>query len=103
MNLSSSVNKITDACESKPVENVKAYMVLFSTNVEDSSSAMNLPIVREFPEVFPEDICQLPSEREVEFAIDLVPGSSPISIAPYRMSSVELAEVKSQVEELLEK
>ena len=103
MNLSSSVNEITNACEKKIIEDVKVYMLLFSINMEDSPNVMDLSIVREFPEVFPEDISQLPPERELEFAIDLVPGASPISIAPYRMSPIELAEVKSQVEDLLQK
>jgi len=53
--------------------------------------------------VFPDDITDLPPEREVEFAIDLVSGTSPISIAPYRMSASELGELKKQLEELLEK
>ena len=59
--------------------------------------------MQEFPEVFPDDITELPPEREVESAIDLVPGTSPISIAPYRMSTLELGELKKQLEELLEK
>jgi hypothetical protein len=46
--------------------------------------------VQEFPEVFLDDITDLPPEREVEFAIDLVPGTSHISIVPYRMSSSQL-------------
>ncbi|MCI84409.1 cellular nucleic acid-binding protein, partial [Trifolium medium] len=46
-----------------------------------------LSIVCEFPYVFPEDISDVPLEREVEFTIDLVPGTSPISLAPYRMSA----------------
>jgi len=46
-----------------------------------------LPVVQEFPEVFPDDVTDLPPEREVEFAIDLVLGTSPILIAPYRMSA----------------
>jgi len=53
--------------------------------------------------VFPDDIIDLPPEREVEFAIDLVPGTSPISIAPYRMSASKLGELKKKLEELLEK
>jgi len=53
--------------------------------------------------VFPDDITDLPPEREVEFAIDLVPGTSPISIAPYWMSASELGKLKKQLEELLEK
>ena len=57
---------------------------------------------REFLEVFPKDISDLPPEREIEFSIDLVPGVGPISIAPYRMSPIELAELKKQLEEFLE-
>lgn len=49
------------------------------------------------------NICNLPPEREVEFAIDLAPGTKPISIAPYRMFVSELSELKNQLEELLEK
>ena len=56
-----------------------------------------------FPDVFPEEVNELPPEREVEFSIDLVPGTRPISMAPYRMSAVELAELKSQLEDLLDK
>lgn len=62
-----------------------------------------MPIVKEFPEVFPYDITDLPSEREVEYAIDLVPGTSPISTTSYRMSALKLGELKKQLEELLEK
>jgi len=59
--------------------------------------------VQKFPEVFLDDITDLLPERKVEFAIDLVPGTSPISIAPYRMSTSELGEFKKQLEELLDK
>ena len=60
-------------------------------------------MVNEFPEVFPEDVNELPPEREVEFTIELIPGTSPVSMAPYRMSASELSELKKQLEELLEK
>ena len=53
--------------------------------------------------MFPGNIIDLPPKREVEFAIDLVPGTSPILIAPYRMSASELRELKKQLEEFLEK
>ena len=59
-------------------------------------------VVREFPDVFPDDIA-LPLEREVEFTIDLILGTEPISIPPYRMAPVELRELKAQLEELLSK
>ena len=63
----------------------------------------DIPVVREFPDVFPEDLPGLPPDREVEFAIELAPGTSHISKAPYRMAPTELKELKKQLEELLEK
>ena len=54
-----------------------------------------IPIVREFPDVFPYDIIGLPPDREVEFTIDWIPGTEPISIPPYRMAPVELREIKA--------
>jgi len=62
-----------------------------------------LQVVNEFPEVFPDEIPDVPPEREVEFSIDLVPGTKPVSMAPYRMSASELAEFKKQLEDLLDK
>lgn len=62
-----------------------------------------LPLVCEFPEVFSDDISDLPSEREVEFTIDLVLGTRPISMAPYKMSASELEKLKNQLGDLLEK
>ena len=84
-------------------EDAQVYMILSNLEVETKVSMCDLPIVREFPEVFPEDISGLPLEREIKFSIDLVPGAGPISIAPYRMSPIELAELKKQLEELLDK
>ena len=62
-----------------------------------------IPVVREFLDVFPDDIAELPPKREVEFTIDLIPGTVPISIPPYRMAPTELRELKAQLEELLSK
>ncbi|WMV54945.1 hypothetical protein MTR67_048330, partial [Solanum verrucosum] len=88
------------------------------------------PIVKEFPEVFPDDLLGLPPEREINFCIDLLPDTQPvtigehplvitgvfdleefifrvvtqpISIHPYRMTSTELKELKDQLEDLLDK
>ncbi|XP_074277131.1 uncharacterized protein LOC141600780 [Silene latifolia] len=63
----------------------------------------NIPVVKEFSDVFPEEISGIPPYREVEFTIELVPGSTPISKAPYRMAPAELKELKKQLDELLEK
>ncbi|GKV15260.1 hypothetical protein SLEP1_g26056 [Rubroshorea leprosula] len=79
----------------------------FLVSVTDASSVTSrledIPMVREFPDVFPEDLPGLPPDREVEFAIDLVPGTGPVSKAPYRMAPAELKELKVQLKELLEK
>ena len=84
-------------------EGAQGYILLFSTEVKENVSLTNLPIVNEFSEVFPDDVPGLPPEREIEFSIDLLPGTGPISMAPYRMSPAELAELKEQLEELLSK
>ena len=60
-------------------------------------------VVREFADVFLDDITRLPPEREVEFTIDLIPGTEPISIPPYRMAPAKLRDLKAQLEELLSK
>ena len=71
--------------------------------VKKSVNFDSLPIVRDFPEVFPDDIESLPPEREVEFSIELISGAGPISKAPYRMAPLELGEVKQQIVELMQK
>ena len=60
-----------------------------------------MPVVREFPDVFPKELPGLPPDREIEFGIDLVPGAEPKSITPYRMAPVELKELKIQLKELM--
>ncbi|GAA0174564.1 hypothetical protein LIER_27932 [Lithospermum erythrorhizon] len=59
--------------------------------------------VREYVAIFPEDLPGLPPTRELEFSIEVVPATAPISIAPYRMAPVELRELKTQLQELLDK
>ena len=63
----------------------------------------DVPVVREFSDVFPEELPGLPPEREIEFAIEVQPGTDPISIPPYRMAPAELKELKIQLRELLDK
>jgi hypothetical protein len=60
-------------------------------------------VVYGFPDVFPEDLPGLPPERDVEFVIELKPGTAPISRRSYRMPPNELAELKTQLQDLLEK
>jgi hypothetical protein len=60
-------------------------------------------VVRDFPDVFPEELPGVPPNREVEFGIELQPGAAPVSAAPYRMAPVELKELKAQLQELLDR
>ena len=61
------------------------------------------PIVNEFPDVFPEELLGMPPDRDVEFVIDLLPGTGPIAKRPYSMSVDELEELKKQLRELFDK
>jgi hypothetical protein len=63
----------------------------------------DIPVVCEFPDVFSEDLPVFPPERDVEFVIELKPGTAPISRRSYRMPPNELAELKTQLQDLLEK
>ncbi|GKA53233.1 putative reverse transcriptase domain-containing protein [Tanacetum coccineum] len=74
--------------------------------VEDKSEKKRLedvPIVQDFPEVFPEDLPGLPPTRQVEFQIDLVPGAAPVARAPYRLAPSEMKELSEQLKELSNK
>jgi len=66
-------------------------------------TVVEIPIDCEFPDVFPEDLPRLPLDRDIEFKIDLIPGTTPISRRPYQMPPNELTELKKQFQELLEK
>ena len=63
----------------------------------------DVPVERDFLDVFPEDLPGLPPEREIDFPIDLVPGTAPISLPPYRMAPAELKDLKTQLQELVDK
>ncbi|WVZ71026.1 hypothetical protein U9M48_019653 [Paspalum notatum var. saurae] len=62
-----------------------------------------IPVVCDFPDVFPEELPGLPPDRNVEFSIELVPGTAPVSRRPYRMAPDELKELKTQLQEQLDK
>ncbi|GKD47535.1 putative reverse transcriptase domain-containing protein [Tanacetum coccineum] len=74
--------------------------------VEDKSEKKRLedvPIVQDFPKVFPKDLPGLPLTRQVEFQIDLVPGAAPVARAPYRLAPSKMKELSEQLKELFEK
>ena len=62
----------------------------------------DVPVVRDFLDVFLDDLPGLPPEREIDFPIDLVPGTTPISLPPYKMTPTELKELKTQLQELVD-
>ncbi|GJS53137.1 putative reverse transcriptase domain-containing protein [Tanacetum coccineum] len=63
----------------------------------------DVPVIRDFPEVFPDELPGLPPPRQVEFRIDLIPGAAPVARAPYRLAPTEMKELSKQLQELLEK
>jgi hypothetical protein len=68
-----------------------------------AESPEDVPVVQEFADVFPDELPGMPPERDVEFTIDLVPGTKPIAKNTYRLVAPELAELKKQLEELQQK
>jgi hypothetical protein len=68
----------------------KLYSILTLNERGEVEGLENLPIVREFADVFPEELLGFPPERELEFTIDLKPGTEMIARTPYRMSTPEL-------------
>ncbi|GKG40406.1 hypothetical protein Tco_0467183, partial [Tanacetum coccineum] len=63
----------------------------------------DVPVICEFPDVFPEDLPGLPPSRQVEFVIELVPGAASVARAPYRLAPSEMKELAKQLQELSDK
>ncbi|KAL5540689.1 hypothetical protein UlMin_043341 [Ulmus minor] len=82
----------------------EGFLASIVDNCEDGRSRPeDVLVVKDYLEVFPEDLLGLPPDREIEFEIELLPGTQPISKAPYRMAPAELQELKKQLQELLDK
>jgi hypothetical protein len=71
-----------------------------TVNQAKVTSLEEIKVVQEYPDVFPEDLPGMPPYRDIEFIIELLPGTPPISKRPYRMSINELVELKKQIAEL---
>ncbi|WVZ97659.1 hypothetical protein U9M48_043174 [Paspalum notatum var. saurae] len=69
----------------------------------EAQALAKIPVACEYPDVFPEELLGLPPDREIEFRIDLVPGTAPVSKRPYIMAPDELKELKTQLQEQLDK
>ena len=72
----------------------EVYLAYVIDTKKAEPSLSDIPIVSDYPDVFPEELPRLPPQREIEFAINVVQGAAPASITPYRMASVELKELK---------
>ncbi|GJS88248.1 putative reverse transcriptase domain-containing protein [Tanacetum coccineum] len=82
------------------------FWIITKKKTKDKSEEKRLedvPIVRDFSEVFPEDFPGLPPMRQVKFQIDLVPGAAPVARAPYRLAPSKLQELSTQLQELSDK
>jgi hypothetical protein len=72
-------------------------------NLVEGKALEDIRAVSEFLDVFPEDLPGMPRDRDIEFSIELIPGTTPISKRPFRMDVKDLGELKKQIEELLSK
>ncbi len=81
----------------------EAYLAHVVDTQVESSTLRDIPIVCEFSDVFPDELLELPLEREVQFEIDVMPSVDPISIKPYKMALAELKKLKIQLQEFLDK
>ncbi|GJU44479.1 putative reverse transcriptase domain-containing protein [Tanacetum coccineum] len=94
-------------CDEKIIRGCDVFLAHITTKeAKDKSEGKlleDVPIVRDFPEVFPEDLPGIPPARQIEFQIDLVPGAAPVARAPYRLAPSEKKELVEQLQELSNK
>nr|GEX98534.1 hypothetical protein [Tanacetum cinerariifolium] len=69
----------------------------------DEKRLEDIPVVKEFSDIFPEDLPGLPPVRQVEFQIDLIPGAAPVARTPYRLAPSEMQELSNQLQELTDR
>ncbi|GKB92323.1 putative reverse transcriptase domain-containing protein [Tanacetum coccineum] len=77
--------------------------VVMEEDKSEGKKLKDIPIIRDFSKVFPEDLPGLPLARPVEFQIDLIPGAAPVARAPYRLAPSEMKELLEQLQELSDK
>ena len=81
----------------------EAFLALILDSKREQVNLENIPVIREFPNVFPDELPGVPPEREVDLSIEVVQGTTHILRTPYRMAPTELKELKTQLQELLDK
>jgi hypothetical protein len=87
----------------EPVVTAKGVTNCVKVNQLDASQKSEVLVVNEFPNVVPKELPGMPPDRDIEFVIELKPGTSPIYKTPYRMATLELAKLKEHIKELLDK
>ena len=75
----------------------EAFLALELDSKREQVNLEKIPVVKEFPDVFPEELPRIPPEREVDMSIEVVHGTTPISRAPYHMAPIEIKELKTQL------
>ncbi|GKC96329.1 reverse transcriptase domain-containing protein [Tanacetum coccineum] len=80
-----------------PINDETLIIRVMEKKKSDEKRLEDIPVVKEFPEVFPEDLPGLPPVRQVEFQIDLIPGATPVARAPYRLAPSEMQELSNQL------
>ncbi|GJY91596.1 putative reverse transcriptase domain-containing protein [Tanacetum coccineum] len=93
-------------CDEKVIHipiNGETLIIRVMEKKSDEKRLEDIPVVKEFPEVFPEDLPGLPPVRQVEFQIDLIPGAKPVARAPYRLAPSEVQELSNQLQELADR
>jgi hypothetical protein len=87
----------------EPIVIAKGVANCMKVNQLDASQGSEVAVVNEFPDVLPEELPGMPPDRDIEFVIELKPGTTPIYKTPFRMTTPELAELKEHIKGLLEK
>ncbi|GJR74125.1 putative nucleotidyltransferase, ribonuclease H [Tanacetum coccineum] len=93
-------------CDEKVIHipiNRETLIIRVMEKKSDEKRLEDIPVVREFLKVFPEDLPGLPPVRQVEFQIDLIPGVAPVARAPYRLAPLEMQELSDQLQELADR
>lgn len=81
----------------------QVFVVQVTETKPNEKQLEEIPIVREYPEVFPKDLPGLPPIRQIEFQIDVIPGGAPIAQEPYRLAPSEMKELSEQLQELTDR
>ena len=103
--ISNTMSNVISATQARRLmrKGYETFLVVILDSKRDQVEVEKIPVLREFPDVFPEELPGIALEREVDLSIKIVPGTTPMSRAPYRVDPTKLKELKSQLQELMDK